>query len=240
MSDLLPPWLAHYDPIHRGYTPRGIANAVCATNGWAFPRVRGGTNLYRGRPSAEAIDLTDPVGAAGRGATTIANFPWRPHGAGQEYGYTLRAIGGGGVESPATAPAVSVARDEAGRCTGGRPNTPAALSVEPAAGGGLVLRWCYSPRGEETSPEQFHIYADMGDGALDYAHPVGNCVYRAGQVHYVYHSPPQVHGGLSRWAVRAVTDRGRNDGNLVTVCATADAAGPAAYPYPSGEQVETG
>ena len=101
MSDLLRRWLAHYDPIHRGYTPRGIANAVCATNGWAFPRVRGGTNLYRGSPTAEAVDLTHPVGAAGRGATTIANFPWRPHGAGKEYYYVLRAIGGGGVESPA-------------------------------------------------------------------------------------------------------------------------------------------
>jgi len=57
---------AHYDPIHRGYTPRGIANGVTATGGWCFPRVlSGGYNLYRG-PSAASIDFSRPVGAAGR------------------------------------------------------------------------------------------------------------------------------------------------------------------------------
>ena len=31
MSDLLEKWLRHYDPIHRGWTPAGIANGAVTT-----------------------------------------------------------------------------------------------------------------------------------------------------------------------------------------------------------------
>ena len=100
MTDcLLAKWLDHYDPIHRGYTPRGIANGVCATAGWTFPRLGGGYNLYRGTPTADDIDYGVPVGAAGAGAGRINNFLWRPHTADTEYFYVCRAVGGGGVES---------------------------------------------------------------------------------------------------------------------------------------------
>ena len=104
-SDLFGQWLAHYDTIHRGYTPSGIANGVTATGGWSFPRILGGYNLYRGTDGAESIAFGLPVGAAGREAGNISNFGWRPHAASTKYAYVVKAIGGGGVESEASHPA---------------------------------------------------------------------------------------------------------------------------------------
>ena len=244
-EDLLAKWLDHYDPIHRGYTPRGIANAVCATNGWSFPRIQGGYNLYRGTPTAEAIDYTFPVGAAGPQATTkphppfrIANFSWRPHAADTEYFYTLRAVGGGGVESPPTEPAVSVAFDAAGGCAGGRPNAPMALSVSAASGGRFVLRWSYAAVGEEVSPSEFRIYSDGGTGTVDYDNAVAQVAYVRGQIHFRYTTSEAAHGARRKWGVRAVSASGRDDGNETTVEALADASGPEPHPNLLGECME--
>ena len=78
-DNLLTKWLAFYDPIHRGFTPRGIANGGITTVGWSFPRIKGGLNLYRGTPTANDVDFTDPVGAAGFDGQEIRNFSWRNH-----------------------------------------------------------------------------------------------------------------------------------------------------------------
>ena len=99
MGELLGKWLEHYDPIHRGWTRRGIANGVCMTRGFAFPRIAGGYNLYRGGPTGADVDYTAPVGAAGARAAGIRTLPWGRLEAGAEYIFVLRSIGGGGVES---------------------------------------------------------------------------------------------------------------------------------------------
>ena len=244
-GDLLTKWLEHYDPIHRGYTPRGIANAVCAACGWSFPRIKGGYNLYRGTLTAEAIDYTLPVGAAGPQATIkphlpfrITNFSWRPHAADTEYFYTLRAVGGGGVESPPTQPPVSIAFDAGGGFVGGRPNAPTALSVSTASGGRFVLRWSYAVGGEEVSPSEFRIHSDGGTGTVDYENAVGQVTCVTGQIHFSYTTSEAAHGARRKWGVRAVSARGRDDGNEITVEALADASGPAPHPNLLGECVE--
>lgn len=237
-NDLFEKWLKHYDPIHRGYTPRGIANGVCATNGWFFPRVRGGYNLYRGTPTAEDIDEDVPVGAAGFGAVKVSNFAWWPHAAGTECFYALRAIGGGGVESDSCDPPVSVAFDAAGNFIGGLPNSPTDLSVSLAPGGRFVLRWTCSSIRQETPPVEFRIHSDGGTGTMDYETVVGQVAYDAGQVHFNYTSDTHAHGTARQWGVRAVSKYGREDGNQVTVRATADAVGPDPHPNLLSECVE--
>ncbi len=237
-GELFSKWLAHYDSIHRGYTPRGMANAVCATNGWTFPRINGGYNLYRGTPAAPDIDYAFPVGAAGPAAETVTNFAWRPHAADTEYFYVLRAVGGGGVESPSSAPPVSVVFDAAGGFLGGRPNSPMALTVTLASGGRFVPRWSYSDVGEEASPTQFRVYTDGGTGTIDYDHAVGQIAFRTGQVHFSHTSDAHVHGARRRWGVRAVTDAGRHDGNEIRVQEVADAEGPEPHPNVVGEVIE--
>jgi hypothetical protein len=119
MSDLLAKWLTHYDPIHRGWTPAGIANGVCATRGFAFPRVAGGYNLYRATEDDPAFSAAEIVGAAGARTTKIATFDWRPAAADSAYRFAIRSIGGGGVESPVGTPQCLVTFDDAGSPTGG-------------------------------------------------------------------------------------------------------------------------
>ncbi|UCD28531.1 MAG: hypothetical protein JSV03_15855, partial [Planctomycetota bacterium] len=95
---LLQRWLSHYDPIHRGWTPVGIANGICTTVGYSFPRIRGGYNLRRAVDrKPEASDLI--VGVAGADAQTIHNFSWVTHQASTDYYYRLTAVSGGGVEN---------------------------------------------------------------------------------------------------------------------------------------------
>jgi hypothetical protein len=228
---MLAKWLVHYDPIHRGYTARGIANGVCATSGWSFPRLAGGYNLYRGTPTPQDIDLLRPVGAAGTSAERISTFSWCPHAAGVEYFHVVRAVGGGGVEGPMSVPPVSVAFDAGGVCLGGRPNAPGDIDVRPTAGGHFRLSWSYSSLGEEVSPSLFRVYSDGGDGEIDYGAAVAEVPYRAGRLRHCYEAGPFVHGARRGWAVRAISASGRDDGNTVAVAAVADADGPEPSPH---------
>lgn len=237
-SDFLSKWLTHYDPIHLGWTPRGIANAVCATSGWSFPRVGGGYNLYRGSPTETQINYADPVGAAGPHARSVANFAWRPHTAATEYWYALKAIGGGGVESGPSSPPVRVAFDGLGALIGARSNSPSGLSAQPAAEGRFVLRWSYSPLGEAAVPLEFRVYSDGGSGVVNYSVPVGTVPYKFHQTHFTLTTDVHAHGARRRWAVRAVSGEGEHDGNTASVVAFADASGPVPHPYLLGECLE--
>lgn len=223
-------WLAHYDPIHRGYTPSGIANGVTAMCGWAFPRVRGGYNLYRGTSGAESIDFVHPVGAAGVTSTTIDNFSWRPHADTTQYAYAVRAIGGGGVESAASHPTRVAEFDGAGSLIGLRPNTVVGLSVRASAGGRFVVHWVYVSRFEEATPSEFRIFHDNGGGTVDYNTVVATVAYRRGAAHYSYASGAFAHGTRMIWGVRAATATGVDDGNVAQDAAFADAEAPGAYP----------
>ncbi len=236
-AELFDKWLAHYDPIHRGYTPRGLANGLTATNGWSFPRVGGGYNLYRGvlgggaaKCAESLIDWNQPVGAAGGGMVTIGNFPWRVHAADTSYVYGLRAIGGGGVESGASYPARAVSFDGGGNLLGPRPNVPSGLVVRAKAGGRFELRWMYVSRFEESVPAVFEVYEDGGTGTVDFATAVGTVGYRPGKSHYEFLSAAVGHDVRRSWSVRAVTAAGDSDGNVVVVAARSDAESPVMLP----------
>ncbi len=229
-SGLFEKWLGHYDSIHRGYTPRGIANGVTATNGWCFPRVNGGYNLYRGCRGVESIDFALPVGAAGPLASSIANFRWRPHAALARYAYVVKAIGGGGVESEATYPARVAEFDAARALLGPRPNGLSELTVRSGAGGRFELRWVYPARHQEAAPAGFGVYHDSGLGAVDYGTVVGTVPYRRGRIHYGYISAPFAHGARRVWGVRAVTAEGVDGGSVLTAAAVADSEAPPAHP----------
>ncbi len=229
-SDLFIKWLAHYDTIHRGYTPAGIANAVTATGGSSFPRMAGGYNLYRGVDDDGAIDYANPVGAAGRNATTIANFTWRPHAASTRYFYTIKAVGGGGVESAASLPARIAEFDQSGGLLGLRPNAPNDLNVSPVAGGKFLVKWVYCARFQEAMPAEFRLYHDAGTGTVDYQTVIAQVSYRPGRVHYSYTSAAFAHDARRIWSVRAVTAGSVDDGNVSQVFAWADTQAPDPHP----------
>ena len=241
MTDLLTKWLAHYDPIHRGYTPRGIANGVCATNGFAFPRIAGGYNLYRGDVALGGIDYTVPVGAASASASTSAQsidtFSWRPANASTTYAFAIRAVGGGGVESAAEQ-TVEVFFDGGGVPDALKPNAPTSLAIARGAGGCFELRWHYREENQEDVPITFEIYSDNGTGTVEYNAPIGSTPYVPRRLSFAFVTGPFAHGAARIFGVRAVTANGAHDGNSDTVSARAVAVSPPAPTDVLAELVE--
>lgn len=228
-SGLLAKWLVHYDPIHRGWTPGGIANGLCGTNGFFFPRIRGGYNLRRSVgqvPDAAALI----VGAAGADATEIRTFPWVTHAASTTYVYRLNPINGGGVANWDDETITTAAFNPSGEWVGPRPNPPSDLRVMPTAGGKFVLRWTYNREGQQTEPSVFWVYHDGGTGEVDYDTIVAWVDYSRGRVHYDYTSGAFSHGARVQWAVRTVSTEGVAEKNEQVVPGWAEALAPPVNP----------
>ncbi len=226
-ESLLSSWLRHYDPIHRGWTPNGIANGVCVTNGWAFPRIRGGYNLRRslsGPPGPG--DLI--VGAAPADAREVRTFAWVAHPQGN-WCYRLSSIGGGGVEEPEVGSRASVEIGSANDWLGPRPNQVSDLRVEPSAGGRFLLSWTYCPAGQQTAPTAFGVYQSEPGEPLAWDSAVEAVPFRAGRLHYEYRSLPFAEGMVVAWGVRAASAAGE-EGNTAEVRAAARATGPSRPP----------
>jgi hypothetical protein len=229
MITLLQRWLAHYDPIHRGWTPAGIANGVCATAGFFFPRVRGGYNLRRAVDSVpDESDLI--VGAAGADDQSIFTFNWVTHQASTHYGYRLTVISGGGVENFDDELIVRTEFDQNGDWVGLRPNSPGDLRVAPSASGKFVLRWTYTPQGQQAEPSTFRIYNNGVSGEIDFDNVVATVDYRMGSLHYSYESAAYEHGTCVKWAVRAASSAGVEEDNENTVLDWVDASAPLINP----------
>ncbi len=228
-NDLLPCWLRHYDPIHLGWTPKGIANGVCATAGFFFPRIVGGYNLRR--VIGRVPDDNDPiVGAAGHDAAMVRTFPWVCQAASAVYTYRLAAIGGGGVEVRTDEASTTVALDEEGRWVGCRPNSPADPRVSALSDGRFLLRWTYTEDGQQIEPLAFHVYHNGGGGAIDYENPVGSVPYRRRQWHHAFTSGGFDHDRCVRWAVRAVSAAGVEEQNMLYVAGRAERQAPPINP----------
>ena len=218
---LLQHWLDHYDPIHRGFTPKGIANGVCATCGFFFPRIRGGYTLYRG--AGGEVDYDMAVGASGPTdsiPTRIRNFPTYPLSAATAYSFGLRAISPGGAEEEnidlvahLTTGGDSVPADPV-------PNPPIRLSAVPVAGGNIRLRWYYEPAGEGAPVYQYNVYHDNGGGSINYVTPLATTRQRS------YLTAAYSHGIAVKFTVRAESRAGDEETNTNEATATADAQGP--------------
>lgn len=226
---LIDRWLAHYDPLHRGLTPRGIANGLCATGGFTFPRIRGGYNLYR---SVTGVPLTNtpPVGAAGADATTVRTFPWISHQADSCYVYRLTSLNGGGAENVCDEIVCVACFDAEGRWVGLRPNAVSDLRLNLLADGRFEVAWSYSREGEQVEPAYFEVFHDGGSGEVDFDTVVGTVAYRRGRVHYAHVSEPFAHDARVRWAVRAVSAEGARSESGAVVTGRAAAQPPAGRP----------
>ncbi len=228
-ADLLTKWLTHYDPVHRGWTPAGIASGVCASNGFFFPRIRGGYNLRREIGSVPQAG-SRIVGAAGFDAAQIRTFPWVSHAANATYTYRVTVINGGGVEEWAEETVSITGFDASGNWVGARPNPPGDLRVIPLAGGKFLLQWTYTREGEQAEPAAFRVYHDGGSGSVDYNTIIASVAYRRGRFHYMYTSIAFTHGTRVRWAVRAASAAGAEEKNTQVAFGWADAAAPPVNP----------
>jgi len=238
MSDLLDKWLAHYDPIHRGWTPRGIAQGVCATRGFAFPRLAGGYTLYRGPAPDGPVDTYRPVGACGPAARTVSTFDWWPMDASSDYVFALASVGGGGVESVTSAPFVRVSTDDAGDALPPAPNAPRELQAAAISGGRFELSWRYDRRDEAARPESFAVYGGEDPATIDYETVLGAVNYARNVQCFAWESSAYDHDAVRSFAVRAVSAAGAVDDNTFVVSARALATGPAVHDAVFTERVE--
>jgi hypothetical protein len=226
---LLQRWLAHYDPIHRGWTLAGIANGVCATNGFSFSRIRGGYNLRRDEDALPNATFRI-VGAAGADTETIRTFPWVSHSAETSYVYQLTAINGGGVENVSDATTARVDFDASGQWSGLRPNSVTDLRVGPVSDGRFRLQWIYTAEGQQAEPSEFRIYHDAGSGTVDFQTIVATVADHVGRYHHSYTSESFAHGTRLKFAVRAASAEGVEEDNANVVFGWADAVAPPINP----------
>lgn len=237
MATLLQKWLIHYDPIHRGWTPAGIANGVCCSCGYFFPRTSGGYNLWR--KIGDNPVASDPiVGAAGHDAQRIHTFPWIEHAAETTYTYALSAIGGGGIENMNNRSITEAAFDEHGLWRGTMPNAPADLAVESRTGGRFRIAWSYSRQGQQAQADRFRLYHNSGSGAVDYDTIVAEIPCKRSGLYYEYLSAAFEHGHTVTWCVRAVSTDNVEEGNRTTITGTAHGQAPAIRPVSTAETIE--
>jgi hypothetical protein len=227
-SNLLHCWLTTYDPIHRGWTRAGIASGLSATSGFAFPRVRGGYNLYRA-PAGVPDPVWELAGAADADAIEIRTFPWVRHSPGAEYLYRIVPVGGGGVENWADVTQATVRFSESGQWIGPLPNAPCDLQVLPLRGGQFIVRWSYYSNDQQTAPAGFHLYSTTGS-QIEYGSAVAEVPYQRAQIHFEYLTAPWPDGLRVGWAVRAYAPAGHDEQNTIRIFALARAAAPPAHP----------
>jgi len=228
MSDLLTKYLLHADPIHRGWTRAGVAHGRTLTGG-LFARYGGGTVLYRG---ASASTATEPIGAAGPGATTIRPWAWRHQASGTTYYFRCEAVGSGGVAAvdPATDPPITRVRTgDDGTANAATPPAPRRLTVSPVAGGKFVVQWEYRPVGGLRAASEWRIYSDEGTGTVDYVtalDTVSARVSQSGAGLYQWLSDAYADTTEVQFVVRARTAAGEEEQNANAVSAEAAATGP--------------
>jgi hypothetical protein len=226
MGNLLQRWLRYFDPLYHGRNLFGVASGSVASNGFFFSRIRGGYHLRRLIGGVPSLD-DSIVGAAGADGSSIREFPWVTHSPDSSYTYRLTAVCGGGVEEDGTCNLAVVDFDSNGDWVGLRPRSPEELRVAPAAGGRFTISWSYFERGQQVAPVLFRVFADDGDGVVDYDVPIGEVAYRFRQTHFSFLSSAHAHGARRTFAVRAVSSDGIDDGNTMTAFAFADVEGPA-------------
>jgi len=229
-TSLLQDWLTHYDPIHRGWTRTGIANGLCATGGYAFPRIRGGYNLYRTLVGSDSGPVV-VVGAAGADASRVRPFGWVTHAPTSAYVYRLVPVSGGGIENRVDVTATTVRFNPGGLWIGPLPNAPADLRLIPLSQGRFSVCWSYSPHEQEIEPAGFFLYSNGTDAsAIDYSVTEADVRYRPGQQYYEMVSQPQPHGARVGWAVRAYAPNRQEEQNVNCVFAPARSQGPPGDP----------
>lgn len=230
MADsLLTRWLAHYDPIHHGWTPAGIAagSVLLAGEGW---RGGGRTMLFKGT-TRSSIDRNYPVGTAGSDAASIALREGVELAVGTHY-FQAVPFGPGGAAAvvDATRPqivAVVVTDDGLDLL---RPAFPRGLRAQAIAAGYIRLTWEFVAMRSRPVPASFAVYCDSGSGTVDYDTPLSTVRARIGRGgEGLYTMASQFADGLAvKFVVRAVTKGGVDDGNVVEATATADAQEPSA------------
>ncbi len=123
----------HHDPIHMGWTRRGMSFGTTLLNGlaWSIPDAVQGdesvaaVGLFRGRDRISAIDYDYCVGLSLGKGTSVSESAMFSRQADTWYAYDVRAINGAGVIGDPGGTAIRLHTDGTGKIEQDPARTPA-------------------------------------------------------------------------------------------------------------------
>jgi len=191
---------------------------------WTLPN--GCVAVYRGEDSVAKIDY-ERIAAVGFSQGFLQLAASFKHAPDSETFYAARRISGTGKQEFNSGVLVRVALDAEGRIRQAKPNPVQRMWTRQIHGGRIRISWWYWPIGEEAKPAWFHVYGDDGSGQMDYENPMAQVNYN-GRYFYFCETEPLEAGKTYQFSVRAVTEKGVDNGNAAVTEATVDLTGPAA------------
>lgn len=178
----------------------GFKLSTALTRGWFWVRRRGCTAVYRG-PTVDRVDFDRLAHVAEADAQKILLPAWLVPEAGSKCSFVVRRFNGHGDQEQTTGAAVVVRLGDEGTPAAPAPNDVFALHGMQVAGGRVRLEWLYCPLDQETAPIRFNVYADNGDGSIDFDVPLATITYQGRRFYrYVTDVLPD---GTHRFVVRA-------------------------------------
>lgn len=194
-----------YSGIFEGDSPGGVKLGMSLTGGDFWPRVDGCQNLYRSEGDG-AVDFTRIVASVDVGEDSVSVPVVFDHDAMGVYVYVLRRVNCCGNEEQSERAVVRVGFDSAGELIGSACNVVFGLYAEWATNVRIRLGWLYTPLNQLTACNEFHVYTNGGDGAIDFESAIAVIEY-ASAGFYSYEIDAS-EGMLWRVCVSTISDVG--------------------------------
>jgi hypothetical protein len=185
-----------------------------------------GYNLYHGvGEAASAIDYEAPLARLGPGLVSCQEAGLA---APAVHWFGVRSLNTWGSESKTVDAEVRLELDAQGARIPPRPASVESLTAAGVGGGGVQLQWLALAEMGEAPPREFRIYSNGGNGAVNFAAPLGSVDYQSGQRVYQWTSAAMSQGLTVRFVVRAETAAGGVDASPAQVDVLIDALSPMA------------
>ena len=213
-----------FNSLSEGDFGNGFALGQGLLEGDFWPRRQGCYNVYRGRDHIDNIDAEHIVATTSqKGVLAVPDY--LDHDAAANYYYAVRCASGTGKEEQGTTATALLSLDESGDQRLGRPNCVTGLCAQAAAEGKTRLSWWYWPLRQQVEPDHFAVFGNGGSGDIDFAVELGQIAY-TGEYFYSYLTSSGEDGQICRFAVRAVSAAGSDDGNCASIAIGVDRGGP--------------
>ena len=155
-----------FSGIFEGDCPGGVKLGMSLTGGDFWPRPDGCQNLYRGEGDG-LVDVIRIVASVDIGENLVSVPAVFGHDAMGVYVYVLRRANCCGNEEQSERAVVHVRFGGAGELIGSACNIVLGLYAEQITDARIRLGWFYSPLNQLTACNEFRVYANGGDGAID-------------------------------------------------------------------------
>lgn len=200
-------------------------------NGRHWGRISGGHNMRAADGGVVPDETSRLCGTSDGAMTDITCFPGSYVATlGSRVAMRIVGVGSTGIEDYESEPSIcEIVAAEDGRAAFFTPNPIRHLTAKPNSDGTFTLVWRYDPKRQGIAPEVFNVYANSGDGDVDFATPIDTVAYVDGQTVYTLTTEAVVGASRELWkfAVRGMGEDEEEEKNTFVV----DAVGTPETPY---------